>query len=267
MITWQHYFYFAIPSIAFWLMGLLFVLYIKKYKFLSAALFILGLIFITLFGLLLWNSLDRPPLRTNAEIRLWFAAAVAFLAILQYFIWKYEWLLSFCILAASLFVFADIMYPDPFDKSQMPVLFNKWFIPHVAAYLVGFALLFLSALFALYALLVNMKLDARIIALRRTDRMVYAGTGFLTIGLLIGGMWAKEAWGHFWDWDPKETWAMISWMLYLVYLHVRIYFRNKFFPAYVILVVAGFVLLGSWLFFAWLPLADSSRHFFNDVMP
>jgi ABC-type transport system involved in cytochrome c biogenesis permease subunit len=43
----------------------------------------------------------------------------------------------------------------------------------------------------------------------------------MTFGLLSGALWAEEAWGVYWSWDPKETWALITWTLYLVYFHCR----------------------------------------------
>ena len=54
-----------------------------------------------------------------------------------------------------------------------------------------------------------------------TDNLVYVGLAFLTIGMLFGALWAKEAWGHYWSWDPKETWAAITWLAYLIYVHYR----------------------------------------------
>ena len=50
------------------------------------------------------------------------------------------------------------------------------------------------------------------------------GLGFplLTIGILSGAVWANEAWGEYWSWDPKETWAFITWVVYAIYLHTRI---------------------------------------------
>ena len=55
-----------------------------------------------------------------------------------------------------------------------------------------------------------------------TYRVVIAGWPLLTIGIVMGGMWAYEAWGRFWGWDPKETWALITWVVYAGYLHTRI---------------------------------------------
>ena len=50
------------------------------------------------------------------------------------------------------------------------------------------------------------------------------GLGFLllTCGILSGAVWANEAWGSYWSWDPKETWAFITWLVYAIYLHTRI---------------------------------------------
>jgi ABC-type transport system involved in cytochrome c biogenesis permease subunit len=55
-----------------------------------------------------------------------------------------------------------------------------------------------------------------------TYRMVIAGWPLLTVGIVMGGVWANEAWGRFWGWDPKETWALITWIVYAGYLHTRI---------------------------------------------
>ena len=54
-----------------------------------------------------------------------------------------------------------------------------------------------------------------------TDDLVTANYALLTLGMLMGALWAKEAWGHYWSWDPKETWAAITWLSYLVYIHYR----------------------------------------------
>lgn len=52
-------------------------------------------------------------------------------------------------------------------------------------------------------------------------KMVFIGLPFLTIMLITGAVWAEYAWGSFWSWDPKETWALITWLVYAIYLHAR----------------------------------------------
>ncbi|MGG6712827.1 UNVERIFIED_CONTAM: c-type cytochrome biogenesis protein CcsB, partial [Salmonella enterica subsp. enterica serovar Weltevreden] len=52
-------------------------------------------------------------------------------------------------------------------------------------------------------------------------RVISLGFIFLTIGILSGAVWANEAWGSYWNWDPKETWAFITWIIFAIYLHTR----------------------------------------------
>uniref|UniRef100_A0AAT9ZST7 Cytochrome c biogenesis protein CcsA n=1 Tax=Cheniella longipes TaxID=3078817 RepID=A0AAT9ZST7_9FABA len=56
---------------------------------------------------------------------------------------------------------------------------------------------------------------------RWSYRIISLGFIFLTIGILSGAVWANEAWGSYWNWDPKETWAFITWMIFAIYLHTR----------------------------------------------
>nr|YP_010537656.1 heme attachment to plastid cytochromec [Tenuicylindrus belgicus]UYC31573.1 heme attachment to plastid cytochromec [Tenuicylindrus belgicus] len=53
-------------------------------------------------------------------------------------------------------------------------------------------------------------------------RIIGLGFPFLTIGIIAGGVWANEAWGSYWSWDPKETWALITWIVFAAYLHSRL---------------------------------------------
>ena len=53
-------------------------------------------------------------------------------------------------------------------------------------------------------------------------RILGVGFPLLTIGILSGAVWANEAWGSYWSWDPKETWALLTWLVFAIYLHTRI---------------------------------------------
>jgi cytochrome c-type biogenesis protein CcsB len=53
-------------------------------------------------------------------------------------------------------------------------------------------------------------------------RILGIGFPFLTIGILSGAVWANEAWGSYWSWDPKETWALLTWLIFAIYLHTRL---------------------------------------------
>ena len=69
-------------------------------------------------------------------------------------------------------------------------------------------------------------LEKKLNLLESLDNLSYRiiGLGFplLTIGIIAGAVWANEAWGSYWSWDPKETWALITWLVFAAYLHTRI---------------------------------------------
>ena len=73
-------------------------------------------------------------------------------------------------------------------------------------------------------------------------RIIGLGFPLLTIGIISGAVWANEAWGTYWSWDPKETWALITWIIFAIYLHSRINKQQKgYIPA--IIGSIGFVVI------------------------
>nr|ANP95949.1 cytochrome c heme attachment protein [Pyrola rotundifolia] len=73
-------------------------------------------------------------------------------------------------------------------------------------------------------------------------RVISIGFIFLTIGLLSGAVWANEAWGSYWNWDPKESWAFLTWTVFTIYLHTRT--NTKGLPAYSAIVASiGFIII------------------------
>ena len=179
--------------------------------FAASALLVLGS-----FIALLWMELGRPPLRTMGETRLWYSFFALFAGLFTYLRWRYRWILSFSTVLATVFILINILRPEIHDQTLMPALQSPWFIPHVTVYMFSYSFLgcaFLLALVGLFTTKNNVMSAA--------DTLVYIGMAFLTFGMLSGALWAKEAWGHYWNWDPKETWALITWILYAIYLHLR----------------------------------------------
>ncbi len=68
---------------------------------------------------------------------------------------------------------------------------------------------------------------------------VYIGVPFLSIGIVTGSVWAKYAWGAYWSWDPKETWSLITWFVYVAFLHLEI--RKKSNYTLAVMSIAGFI--------------------------
>lgn len=97
-----------------------------------------------------------------------------------------------------------------------------------------------------------------------TDDLANVGLSFMTLGMLMGALWAKEAWGHYWSWDPKETWAAITWLTYLIYIHYRRYKPHNLRPALWTLIISFCLLQMCWWGINYLPSAQgSSVHTYN----
>lgn len=179
----------------------------------------------------LWEYLQRPPLRTMGETRLWYSFFMGIAGLLTYIRWKYRWILSFSTLLSTVFVVINLLKPEIHDQSLMPALQSVWFIPHVTVYMFSYSVLGCAFIIAVTGLFCHKEEY-----LQTADNLVYAGVAFLSIGMLLGSLWAKEAWGNYWSWDPKETWAVITWMGYLIYIHLRLFGRVGSKSLYVLLI-------------------------------
>jgi len=143
----------------------------------------------------------------------------------------------------------------------VPALQSNWLMMHVSMMLLSYATLIIGSLLSILFLIIsdskdvnleitndsslplyNIMLDyyetklvspsteisefGKLKLLQSLDnwsyRIIGLGFPFLTIGIISGGIWANEAWGSYWSWDPKETWALITWLVFATYLHARI---------------------------------------------
>lgn len=108
----------------------------------------------------------------------------------------------------------------------VPALQSYWMKIHVPANFVGYGAFSLAAMVAAAYLLAKKGILAtRLPSLDVLDDVMYksiaVGFAFFTIATILGAMWAAEAWGGYWSWDPKETWALIVWLNYAAWLHLR----------------------------------------------
>lgn len=238
----------------------------KKLTTIFLAIFFLVMVF-HLAGL--WVSLERPPMRTLGETRLWYAFFLPLVGVLLYRQLKSPWVLLYSQVMAGLFLLLNILKPENFDKTLMPALQSPWFVPHVIVYMIAYALLGLSALFACYQLYQHYFRGKQLLQadLDSIDLYVVSGTVLLTLGLLFGALWAKEAWGHYWTWDPKETWALITWLVYLNYLHAKSHQINESLRVRrsLFFVAIGFVaVLLCWFGVNYMPSAQNSVHTYTN---
>nr|YP_009719531.1 cytochrome c heme attachment protein [Eriobotrya henryi]QGM85797.1 cytochrome c heme attachment protein [Eriobotrya henryi]UVI15496.1 cytochrome c heme attachment protein [Eriobotrya henryi] len=92
---------------------------------------------------------------------------------------------------------------------------------------------------------------------RWSYRIISLGFIFLTVGILSGAVWANEAWGSYWNWDPKETWAFITWTIFAIYLHIR---TNKNFESVNSAIVASMGFLIIWICYFGVNLLGIGLH-------
>jgi cytochrome c-type biogenesis protein CcsB len=153
--------------------------------------------------------------------------------------------------------FASFALPDTLQNAAplVPALRSSWLVMHVSVIMMSYAALLVGSLLSVAVLLTQpgqamelrsssigsgsfqraglqtdggaVMLQAAPIALsERLDNLSYrtitVGFLLLTVGIISGAVWANEAWGSWWSWDPKETWALICWLVYAAYLHTRL---------------------------------------------
>jgi cytochrome c-type biogenesis protein CcsB len=113
-------------------------------------------------------------------------------------------------------------------KNLMPALQSYWLQIHVATAMIAYSAFLISFGLAIMTLLRERvpALAARLPEERLLgtwmSKAVAIGFVFETAMLLTGSVWAQYAWGSYWSWDPKETWALITWLVYAFYLHARV---------------------------------------------
>jgi cytochrome c-type biogenesis protein CcsB len=145
--------------------------------------------------------------------------------------------------------FSSLTLPIEMQKALplVPSLQSNWLMMHVSMMMVSYAILILGSLLSLVYLAfgffngnnstIIIKTNAgetnvasmtsgKISLLQIVDtwsyRIIGLGFPFLTMGIISGAVWANEAWGSYWSWDPKETWALITWLVFAIYLHSRL---------------------------------------------
>ena len=109
----------------------------------------------------------------------------------------------------------------------VPALQSWWMKIHVPANFIGYGTFALAAMVAIaYLLKSHGHLVDRLPSLELLDDVMYksiaVGFAFFTIATILGALWAADAWGGYWSWDPKETWALIVWLNYAAWLHMRL---------------------------------------------
>ena len=177
-----------------------------------------------------------------------------------------------CAVIAACFFCVHHFMPILHSDKLVPALQSPWFKPHIIAYMLAYTLTASAALIAIFLLVKEKTFNCQLSIVRsaqwdacseglknsQLDNLVFVGISLITIGMLFGALWAKEAWGHYWSWDPKETWAAITWLAYLVYVHYRQIPTHKPKLALWVLLISFVLLQMCWWGINYLPAAQGS---------
>ena len=198
----------------------------KVAMLLQGAGFVLHTVALILRGI----GAGRLPLTNQYEFATSFAWGLCLVSLVFVIRYKFHVLGAF----AAPVIFLIIGYAAMQSKEVhdlMPALQSNWLGFHVSTAIIaygGFGVSFVLGI--IFLMRERMKdqgfLDRHVPSKEKLDligyRSVALGLLFLTLCILTGAIWAERAWGSYWSWDPKETWSLITWLIYAVYLHLRI---------------------------------------------
>ena len=231
------------------------------------------------FGLLLvsglialrWIEAGRPPFKTLFESLLLLVWCTCALFLLQQGRSRLPLLgAGTAVLAAAVLGYA-LARQDLEVVRLPPPLQSPWFVPHVVAYFTGYGAMLLAAV----AAAIHLAAPGRTVLVHRgggehrvgygevMHSAVLTGYPLLTAGMILGAIWARQAWGGYWTWDPKESQALLCWLVFTLYFHLRRLpgWRGR---RSAILVLGGFALLVfTNLFMHLLPTAEASAHVYQ----
>jgi cytochrome c-type biogenesis protein CcsB len=160
---------------------------------------------------------------------------------------------STAFVTAMLLMIAHWNWMDPSIANLQPVLNSYWLMIHVAVIVASYGPFALGMILGITSLLLMIftnkknkaKMQLNINELTIINEMALTvGLVMLTIGNFLGGMWANESWGRYWGWDPKETWALISIMIYAFVIHMRLIpgLRGRWFFNLMSIVAFSFII-------------------------
>ena len=201
---------------------------LRRRKAVSAAekVFIAGLALHTIYSV--WRGVEagRLPLANQFEFASGFGWACAVLGVFLHARMKQDWVLT--VSAPAAFLVTSYAAFQPMEiKELMPALRSTWFGLHIGSAAFSYAAFAIAGGLGVYYLFkLSNGEDPASHAMRQADymayRMICLGFLLLTVVILSGAIWAEQAWSSWWSWDPKETWALITWIIYAIYLHQRL---------------------------------------------
>jgi cytochrome c-type biogenesis protein CcsB len=244
----------------------------------ASALMVAALLLNTALMLMRWHEAGRAPLKSLFESLVFFALCIAVVYVFFERIYRTRVFgVPAMLLALGCLMYALAKWDAEIVKLP-PALQSPWFVPHVMVYFVGYAAVALAFVLAVIQLLApRVALVQKLLSMKAgtimsgekldveamSYELVRFGFVLLTIGLLVGSVWAKSAWGDFWVWDPKENWSLVTWLIYGGYLHLRRVRGWRGDKGAWLLIVGFAVVMFTYLGMHLLPTAEESAHVYQ----
>ena len=208
-----------------------------------------------------WHALGFPPFAEIYGCFVLLALCVGVVAMALELALGIRFLGALSSLAAAALLIISLRFVGE-TRPLMPALQSAYFAPHVVSYFIAYGALTVSGLASL-ALLAQ-KSDGRAFAESQAwaRRSAQIGFPFLTLGMVLGALWAQAAYTDYWGWDPKEVWALVTWLLIAAWFHLQATGRRgKLAAGLMIIAVAAmyFTLFGVGL----LPTSSQSLHVYK----
>jgi ABC-type transport system involved in cytochrome c biogenesis permease subunit len=172
--------------------------------------------------LLTGHLVHAPPFGNMFQVLV--VLALCFLPLYAWLAWRdgLGWTAAYFAFAALAPLLGAVGMDKDTSWRRLPALQSPWFVPHVTAYMIAYALAAVAlAITAAGQLRGRRNANATATHGTAACQVLRLAFPFMTFGLLSGALWAEQAWGRCWSWDPKETWSLITWLLYALYLHSR----------------------------------------------
>ena len=179
----------------------------------------------TIYMVMRWAEAGRAPFSNMFESLVLFAWAI----VVVYLALRIRREIPVLGAATALLAVLTLAYASSFEsdiKPLMPALRSNWLTFHVFTCFLGYGGFAVAAIASVGYLITGRKGSKVRPAIPSafdlaTAKTISFGFLFLTVGIISGAVWANQAWGTYWSWDPKETWSLITWFIYAVYLHCR----------------------------------------------
>jgi len=178
-------------------------------------------------ALIVWRGVaaGRLPLANQFEFACGFAWAVTGMGFFLWYRLKQESVLTAAMPAAFLILSYAAFQPQEI-RELMPALRSTWFALHIGSAALSYASFAVAGGLAVRYLVRGRKGENEdAVGMKKLDyvgyRLICFGFLMLTVVIFSGAIWAEQAWSSWWSWDPKETWALITWIFYAIYLHQR----------------------------------------------